>query len=258
MNADPTRRFSSRVADYVRFRPRYPEAVIDCLRAHLGLRPEHVVVDVGSGTGFFSELFLRHGHRVFGVEPNPDMRAAGERELAAWPNFTSIAGAAEATTLDAAAADFVVAGQAFHWFRPAETRREFQRILKPAGWVVLVWNDRRSKQAPFQAAYETLIENFRTDTAADKRTLLSTDAGELAAFFAPAHYERHMVPGLAQDFDFAGLQGRLLSSSYAPLPGHPRHAAMLVELRRIFDEHQSGGRVRFEHDTEIIYGRLGA
>jgi SAM-dependent methyltransferase len=257
MSPDPTQRFSNRVEDYVRYRPRYPTAVLDLLRAELGLQPEHVIVDVGSGTGFLTELFLAHGHRVYGVEPNAEMRAAGERQLAHWSNFTSLNGAAEATTLAAQTADFVVAGQAFHWFRPVETRREFQRILRPSGWVVLVWNDRQADPSGLFSAYEKLIRDFRTDNQAEtKRVIFLDDAGELAAFFSPQPVQRRVVPGLPQDFDFAGLKGRLLSSSYAPPPGHPRHEAMLTELQRIFDQHQHNGRVRFEHCTETCYGHL--
>jgi SAM-dependent methyltransferase len=258
MSTDPTQRFSNRVTDYVRYRPRYPAAVVEVLRAEMGLRPEHIVADVGSGTGFLTELFLAHGHRVFGVEPNAEMRAAGERHLAQWRSFTSVNGTAEATTLGAQTADVIVAGQAFHWFRRAETRREFERILKPGGWVALVWNDRQADPAGVFSAYEKLIKDFRTDDSAEThRAGLRAEAGELAAFFAPQPMMRRMVPGVAQDFDFEGLKGRLLSSSYAPPPGHPRHAAMIAELQRIFDEHQHDGRVRFEHCTGICYGRLG-
>ncbi len=257
MSTDPTRRFSTRVADYVRFRPRYPAAVIDLLRSEMGLQPTHVIVDVGSGTGFLSELFLDQGYRVFGVEPNAEMRAAGEQLLAARPDFTSVAGTAEATTLDPQTADFVVAGQAFHWFKPAEARREFQRLLRPSGWVVLVWNDRKDHASGVYGAYEQIILDFRTDAAADKRMLFSKDSAELAAFFAPQPVIHRVVPGVTQEFDFSGLLGRMLSSSYAPQPGHPRHEPMVAALRRLFDEHQQDGKVRFEHVTEIYFGRLG-
>src|SRR6516162_3929547 len=82
LSTDPTRRFSSRVEDYVKYRPGYPEAVLEILKAHCGLAPAWVVADIGSGTGLLTELFLRHGNPVLAVEPNPEMRAAGERRLA--------------------------------------------------------------------------------------------------------------------------------------------------------------------------------
>src|SRR3954464_7691119 len=94
-----TERFSSRVDNYVRYRPSYPQDVIELLRNECGLTPESIVADVASGTGIFSKLLLENGNRVFGVEPNAKMRVAGEEYLAAFPKFTSVAGTAEATTL---------------------------------------------------------------------------------------------------------------------------------------------------------------
>ncbi len=122
---DAKQRFSNRVADYIRYRPGYPSAIHEVLRAECGLRPGHVIADIGSGTGFLSELFLKKGNRVFGVEPNEAMRQAGEEYLASFDGFTSVNGSAEATTLDDASVDFVTAGQAFHWFDQNAARREF-------------------------------------------------------------------------------------------------------------------------------------
>src|SRR5438876_6048912 len=137
---DPTQRFSNRVENYVRYRPGYPKEVLTLLKAECGLKADSIIADIGSGTGILAELFLASGNRVFGVEPNREMREAGERLLQAYPRFTSIAGTAEATTLPNQSVDFITAGQAFHWFDRAQCLREFERILRPGGWVVLVWN----------------------------------------------------------------------------------------------------------------------
>src|ERR1700693_2309305 len=140
--ADAKNRFSNRVADYLRYRPHYPEGVLDFLRSQSQLSAGHTVADIGSGTGFLSELFLKNGNAVFGVEPNQEMRAAGEEYLAAYPRFRSIDGSAEATTLPDSGVDFVTVGQAFHWFKPAPTHREFTRILRSNGCAGIVWKDR--------------------------------------------------------------------------------------------------------------------
>src|SRR6266446_9260655 len=110
----PTERFSNRVENYIRYRPGYPKEIIELLKAECGLFPQSVVADAGSGTGLLAKLFLENGNLVFGIEPNREMRAAGERLLQAYPRFTSIAGTAEATTLPGQSVDFVTAGQAFH------------------------------------------------------------------------------------------------------------------------------------------------
>jgi SAM-dependent methyltransferase len=160
---DAKQRFSNRVADYVRYRPSYPSALIDLLRDECGLRPDHAVADVGSGTGLLSKLFLENGNRVLGIEPNEEMRRAGEEYLATYKNFSSVRGSSEATTLADSSVAFITAAQAFHWFEPIATRREFLRILKPSGWVVVIWNDRRISETAFGRAYEDLLVRYGTD-----------------------------------------------------------------------------------------------
>jgi SAM-dependent methyltransferase len=180
------------------------------------------------------------------------MRQAGERLLAGFPRFTSVAGTAEATTLPDAFVDFVTAAQAAHWFDRKQTRREFVRILKPEGWLVLLWNERLTDSTPFLRAYEQLLLDYGTDYA-DVRHESTTDS--VNEFFDPAPYQERTFP-MRQEFDYAGLEGRLLSSSYAPGPGHLKHAPMLKELRRIFDVHASSGQVAFDYTTRVYFGRL--
>ncbi len=251
--ADPTRRFSSRVANYVRYRPGYPPAIVDLLARACGLSRDSIVADVGSGTGLFAELFLQRGYSVLGVEPNREMRAAGERLLAGYAGFTSVDGAAEATTLGDASVDLVTAGQAFHWFDRPRARAEFARILRPPRWAALVWNERQSASTPFLAAYERLLLTYATDYAQVNHT--QVDDAVIGTFFAPGGFTLATFPN-RQTFDYAGLEGRLLSSSYAPEPGHPGYAPMLRELRAIFDAHQAGGAVAFIYDTKVYYGPI--
>ncbi|MBI5773133.1 MAG: class I SAM-dependent methyltransferase [Verrucomicrobia bacterium] len=248
----PTQRFSSRVENYVRYRPSYPNEVVDWLRSECGLTADSTVADIGSGTGKLAELLLQRECRVFGVEPNREMREAGERVIASHPHFTSVAAAAEATTLADHSVDLITAGQAFHWFDQERCRAEFTRILKPGGWVALIWNDRLTDTTPFLAAYEELLQQFATDyKQVNHRNI---DATALRRFF-------RVEPKLktfpyAQQFDFEGLQGRLLSSSYAPEQGQPKHLEMLERLRQIFDSHQQDGRVAFDYNTLVYYERL--
>jgi SAM-dependent methyltransferase len=247
-----TTRFSGRVENYVRYRPSYPADALRALETECGLTSRHTIADVASGTGIWTRMLLEKGNRVFAVEPNPDMRRAGEQLLSAFPNLVSTAGTAEATTLPDASVDFVTAAQAAHWFERGAARQEFVRILKPGGWLVLLWNERRIDGAPFLRAYEELLLTHGTDYE-DVRHERSTDA--VNEFFDPAPYaERGFV--LQQEFDYAGLEGRLLSSSYAPALGHPKHAPMLGELRRIFDENSSAGHVVLEYTTRVYFGRL--
>jgi SAM-dependent methyltransferase len=249
---DPTRRFASRVENYVRYRPSYPPTVIDLLRGDCGLSETSVIADVGSGTGILSKLFLENGNRVLGVEPNTEMREAGERLLRDYDRFTSVAASAEDTTLGDCSVDFVTAGQAFHWFDRERSRREFIRILKPEGWVVLVWNERRTDSTPFLQDYERLLLKYGTDYTTVNHTWIGLEI--LNAFFGSGGFRRRTFEN-RQIFDFEGVRGRLLSSSYAPETGQPNHEAMLDELQSIFAAHQVDGTVTFEYDTTVQYGR---
>ena len=249
---DPTARFSDRVEDYIRTRPGYPAGVLAVLRAEVGLMPDSVVADVGSGTGLSAEMFLRHGNTVYGVEPNVEMRAAGERLLAGHPHFRSVAGTAEATTLPDASVDLIVAGQAFHWFDPPRARAEFVRILRPGGSVALMWNTRRTDSSPFLRGYEAMLQRFGTDYREVVHT--NVDAAKLAAFFG-GPFKAFKVDN-EQLFDREGLRGRTRSSSFTPPPGHPNFEPMMAELDRLFDAFNEVGRVRFEYDTEVYVGRL--
>lgn len=250
---DPTRRFKGRAELYARHRPGYPDAVVTLLEGECGLAPGAVVADVGSGTGILAALLLARGCRVFGVEPNAEMRAEGERALASYAEFVSVDGRAEATTLPGASVGFVTAAQAFHWFDLPRARTEFARILRSGGWVVLLWNLRRKDADPFAVAYERLLLEYATDYERVDHANL-TDA-VIAEFFSPARFAVRVFPN-RQVFDYEALEGRLLSSSYAPAAGHPNHAPMLAALRAAFDRHNEGGTVAFAYDTQVYFGRL--
>jgi len=253
--ADSKQRFSNRVADYLRYRPGYPTGVRDLLRAECALKSGHVIADIGSGTGFLSELFLKNGNRVFGVEPNEAMRLAGEEYLASYDGFASINGSAESTTLDDASVDFVAAGQAFHWFDQNAARAEFLRILKPAGWVVVIWNERLTDTTPFVRAYESLLREFGTDYASVKESYPNVQ--HMRDFFGANPYSSHELPNF-QEFDFDGIAGRLRSSSFIPTPDAPTFAPMMAEAQKLFVEHNQNGLVRLEYSTRIYFGRLNA
>ncbi len=251
---DSTKRFSSRVENYIKYRPTYPWGVIETLQAACGLTPATAVADVGSGTGLLSERFLRFGNTVYGVEPNQEMREAGARLLAAYARFHSVAGTAEATALPNQSVDFVTAGQAFHWFDQARARQEFLRILRPGGWVALVWNYRRLG-TPLMDAYEQLLHTYSAEYPTVSHQRPDMDEEALNAFFAPQGCQV-ATHANQQRFDFAGLQGRLLSSSYAPESGHPQHEPMLAALRQLFNTYQVDGQVAFAYDTKVYYGKL--
>jgi SAM-dependent methyltransferase len=252
MSKAPTARFSDRVENYVRYRPGYPPEVLDLLRTECGLESSHLIADIASGTGVFTRLLLENGNSVFAVEPNLEMRETGVQQLEAFNRLVSIAGTAEETTLPSASVDFLTSAQAAHWFDLARARAEFARILKPGGWCVLIWNERRTASSDFLRDYEQLLLTYATDY---KEVRHERTTAIIHEFFAPSSHQERTF-SLRQQFDYEGAAGRLLSSSYAPLERHPGHAPMMRELERIFREHAVDGKVEFEYDTRVYYGKL--
>ncbi len=236
----------------MRYRPGYPPEILDVLREKCGLTPSAQIVDIGFGTGLFTRLLLENGNPVTGVEPNPEMRQAGERFLAEFPRFRALQGTAEATTLENHSVDFVTAAQAAHWFDREGARREFQRILKPAGWVVLLWNERITDSTPFLLAYEELLLKYGTDYAEVRHERTTAIIGE---FFEPSPYELATFP-MRQMFDLPSLEGRAFSSSYTPQPGEANYEPLRRELGDLFRRCQTVGQVAFEYWTRVFFGRL--
>ena len=249
--SDPKVRFSHRAEYYAKYRPRYPEAILKFMEEELNLSSESVVADIGSGTGILSELFLKHGNPVHGVEPNEEMRKTAEESLTTYSNFRSVNGSAEDTTLPAHTVDFITAAQSFHWFNPAKAREEFVRILRPDGWVILIWNT-RVNSTQFMEAYARLVSDYAIN---EPRRVRHEDIGEESIGKFLGLYTSRIFNN-QQLLDFEGLTGRLLSSSYAPLPENPRHSQMMGDLRSVFDAYQEKGHVRMDYRTELYCSQL--
>lgn len=247
MDLAPSERFSSRSEAYVCGRPGYPQALLALLGRECGLTPASAIADIGSGTGLLSRLLLDFGCEVFGVEPNRDMRTAGERALENYPRFHSVNGRAEATTLPGASADLITAAQAFHWFEPAATHAEFQRVLRPGRYAALIWNE-RCKSPGFMAEYEDLQNQYACERPHP------SDA-EFDAFFGNSGWRLDRIPN-AQTLDETQLRARLASSSWAPKPTDDAYAPMIAALSRLFHAHARDGHVVMEYETRVYYGRL--
>ena len=250
---DPKERFSNRVDDYVRYRPGYPSAILDVLRDESGLAQESIVADIGSGTGILTQLFLENGNLVYGVEPNAAMRQAGEEFLRTYSQFRSVAGSAEASALPDASVDLIVAGQAFHWFDRAASRREFTRILRPRGWLALIWNERDVTSSAFMRDYELLLQRHGTDYS--KLQHVYSEQAKLGEYFAPGEVRTREFEN-KQVVDWDGMKGRLMSASYAPKPGEAGYVLMIEDFKKRFAAHQDNERVTIRYRTRVYWGRL--
>ena len=214
---------------------------------------ESVVADVGSGTGFLAELFLNNGNKVYAVEPNLEMRSAAERVLGNHPGFVSVAAAAEFTSLLAKSIDLITAAQSFHWFNNSQAKDEFRRILKPAGWLILIWNERVTSGTDFNQAYEAFISKYAQDY--DRVNHANLTDKTFVDFYGHEDFKLAVMNN-HQHFDLTGLQERLLSSSYMPNITHPLFDVWSKDLVGLFEEHAIDNKIQIDYFTKIYHGHL--
>ena len=245
-------RFSNRVENYIKYRPGYPREVLDLFKNEMGLREDSIIADIGSGPGISARIFLENGNIVYGVEPNDGMRAAAEKILKGFPNFKSCDGTAENTGLPDDSVDFVIAAQAFHWFDPQKSHQEFERILKGDGHIVLIWNERRTDTTPFLREYEQFLLGYANDYTLVRHENVNQES--LNAFFGVPF--SHASFENVQIFNFDGLKGRMLSSSYMPDEADERFDDMVGELRTLFAKHAEHDKIRISYDTNVYWSTI--
>jgi SAM-dependent methyltransferase len=248
---DPTERFSERAEYYAKYRPGYPDEMLQFLRAHLV--PPAAVADVGSGTGILTRLLLDCGYELYAVEPNEPMRRHAERALSGYPAFHSVWGTAEATTLGDRSVDLITCAQAFHWFDRVKARAEFCRILKTNGMIALIWNERLDDASEINREYDEMLKRM----APDYQTVSHRQIGleEIRSFFAPGEAQTRGFPN-DQMLDREEYLGRLISSSYVPNIGQSGHREIVEAAGKIFDAHQTAGKISFNYETKLYLGRI--
>lgn len=247
-----SQRFNGRHTDYDRFRPGYPTELINHIESFATLNPGAEIADIGSGTGIFSSYFIDKGYSVTAVEPNDDMRAIAEQKLNAFKNFHSQSNQAENTGLPDHSINLITAAQSFHWFDLDRTIDEFRRILKPSGYVALIWNQ-RSTHEPFQKAYDAVIQTFAQDyDSVNHQTL---EDSEYTQIFREGQFEHHTWP-YQQSFDLDGLIGRMRSSSYCPPEISTAYSDLLKDINELFNRFQQQGQVAFNYKSSLLVGRI--
>lgn len=247
-----TQRFSNRVAEYVRYRPGYPTALIPVLEETGVLRKDSKIADIGSGTGLSSRPFLEAGYTVYGIEPNAAMRQAAEEGLSDFSTFISMDADAYHTILEKNLIDAIVCAQSFHWLDSAKALAEFQRILKAYGHVVLIWNDRKADD-PFMQAYQNIIDTFSIDYKEINHLHITDEM--LQKWYQPETMQK-ITLSYEQKFDLQGLIGRTLSCSYMPDRMHPRFPEMEEQLTMLFNQFQQNGIVIFAYTTRVYIGKI--
>jgi SAM-dependent methyltransferase len=249
---DPLGRFTGLAGDYARHRPDYPAGAVEFIISRAALGSQSLVVDVGAGTGIASRLFAARGLRVVGVEPNDAMRLRAEAEPPSpgCPVPAYRPGRAEETGLPDGCADLVLSAQAFHWFEPDAALAEFHRVLKPGGWVALVWNERDEGDA-FTAAYGAVVRTAPDASHVEGPRQQAVQALARCPLFTDAESRvfRH-----EQALDREGVRGRAFSASYAPREPATA-AAFAAALDAVFDRFQKGDLVTLCYETTVYLAR---
>jgi SAM-dependent methyltransferase len=249
---DSISRFNNKVENYIKYRPGYPEEITDFLKKENVLNSKSVVADIGSGTGKLTELFLKNRNEVFGIEPNDEMRLAAEKLFEKYNNFRSVNGKTKNTKLYDNSIDVITAGQSFHWFNNDMTRKEFKRILKPGGCVVLIWNNRSENVSEFMKDFSQLLNNLETDYQEVKHENLNDN--DFKRFFGTSNYQIKSYDN-SQLINYNSLEGGILSRSYVPTEGRA-YSNMIRELKEIFEKHNIDGKIKIEYKTNIYFSKL--
>jgi SAM-dependent methyltransferase len=249
---DNTLKFTGKAAVYAKARPNYAPEFIDYLYKDVGMNSTSVIADIGSGTGILSKSLLERGSVVYCVEPNNDMRETAEKNLSGFTNFHSVMGTAESTTLPADSVDFIVVAQAFHWFDVENFKVECQRILKPNGKVILVWNSRviTSELTKENALiFSKYCPNF---------VGFSGGAGDMdddiAGFFNDDFELRRFSNDL--QFDKTKFIERCLSASYSLKETDSEYKSYISELEALFDKYSVNNILTMPNETVAYIGKV--
>ena len=247
------RRFANRAANYVKYRPHYPKTVISWIKETIGLAQTALIADIGCGTGISSELFLEFGCKVVGIEPSDEMREAANevyRRFIETGHYQTVKGTAENLPFEAHSVDVVLAGQSFHWFDAPKFHKEVKRVLKPEGWLIMMWNSRQRSGTPLLDAYEDLLLTHGTDYQAVHH--MKNGDEEVRLVFSS--YQRKEFDNFKKE-SLAEAKGRMFSSSYTPAPADPASKRMLAYLKEIFAQTNEAGYVDFRYLTEVYIGK---
>jgi SAM-dependent methyltransferase len=240
-------RFCGLAAIYDRYRPRYPAAAIAAILEGLPIRP--TIVDVGAGTGISTRALTSAGAHAIAIEPNEEMRA-----LALELGVDARPGTAVATGLSDRCTEAVTAFQAFHWFAGPEALAEFRRILRPAGRVALVWNERDTRD-PFTQEYAALERRYCDSGGSAAIDFPDDRAATLLAASGFGNLRRFSFPN-GQRMQLDDVIGRMQSTSYSPKPGAARDA-FAAELHRAHARHSlPDGSVTFAYRTDVTLAEL--
>lgn len=243
-------RFTNKVEIYQRYRWDYSPLAVNSVLDMARISPQSSIADIGSGTGMLARHFLKHVNSVYAIEPNVEMRKMAEGLLGKFPQYHSVAGTAEATTLPGHSVDLIVVGRAIHWFMPEASRAEFKRVLKPGGFLAIF-------QVPCMD--RDLLAAIRSIQVEENSWKVKDDKSSLEkvpySYFFQGKVVSGQFPATVQE-TCDQFTGRLLSISSAPDESDENFEKFVSEAGRIFSQFSQNGRITIRIATEIHVGRI--
>ncbi|MEE1013816.1 MAG: class I SAM-dependent methyltransferase [Clostridia bacterium] len=230
-----TKRFDGKGEIYAKARPKYATELFEYMKSELNIPQGSVFADIGSGTGIFTEQLLEKGYRVYAVEPNEDMRKQAEAKLSNNNFFVSVNGTDSNTNIADNSVDYISIAQAFHWFDADAFRKECNRILKPNGKIMIVYNSR-----DIDAACTKALAELRSEYNSEFHGFSNGISDEKCKAFFNGNCDVFRMDN-SQSYDKQGYVNRVLSSSYSLCEGDEKYEEYLKEINQIFDKYSVDG-----------------
>lgn len=241
-------KFTGKADLYDRFRPSYPDALIDFLYENARC---DTVADIGAGTGKFTRCLLKKPWKVVAVEPNADMRG----KLSEIAGISVVDAPAENTGLSDHSVGLVTAAQAFHWFDEEKFKTECRRILTANGQLAVIWNDYleeglAARQTEICRKYSTDPQMSRTGHTGNHKDSGYFLCGEYFAECKAVKFYSERV------LDLESFIGETLSRSHAIGEDHAEYGNFIGELKEAFKKCEENGFVTVKCETICYLGRF--